>query len=74
MESEHLYRLLENQSKKIDKIHEDVNEIKIEVEVIRRTGIIAPKKDRVKETAAGGGIGALFMALIVGLWELFNKN
>jgi hypothetical protein len=73
-ELNYLYKMLERQTESIDKIHDDLNDIKVELEVIRRTGVTAPKKDRVKETAAGGGIGALFMALIMGAWEFFNKN
>jgi hypothetical protein len=73
-ELSYLYKMLESQSVKIDLIHSDLTEIKIELEVIRRTGITAPRRKIVKETAAGGGIGALLMAVIVGIWEMFNKN
>ena len=74
MEIQHLYDMIERQTDVIDKIHNDLTDIKIELEVIRRTGLITPKRDRVKETAAGGGIGALFMALVVGAWEFFQKH
>jgi len=58
----------------LHRIQNDLNDIKVELEVIQRTGMTQHRSHQVKHSAAGGGVGAILMAIILGGWELFSKK
>jgi hypothetical protein len=71
---EQMYKMLERQESIMRRMQNDLNTIKVELEVIQRTGIISNRTMRTKETMASGGIATFGVALIMGIWEFFNKN
>lgn len=77
--SEILFELIRSQSEKIDKMREDVHEIRVDLAVMKdrddSSGVPhASRKERATVVAAGGGLGA-FLATIIGMFlDYFGRG
>lgn len=71
-----LHEIVKRQSEKIDGMHEDLHEIKVDIAVMKeRAGLApSPKKEKVAVAAAGGGIGAVAVAVINFILEHFGRG
>jgi len=81
----HVTKVMEDRGDKLDQfqkdlsefkvdIQKDLHEIKIDIAVMKQTGVMPAspeeiKKTRVSDTAKGGGVGGIIVAVIIGLWE-----
>ena len=75
----HVTKVMEERGDILAEIQKDLHSIKIDIAVMKQTGIMPEspsdiKKERIKDGATGGSIGAVIVAVIIGLFEYIKAK
>ena len=74
----HLNKTMESQSEVLKEVQSNVHKIQIDVEVMKKTGAIPEvaidhKKERLRDSATGGSLGAVLMTIILSIYEYLKS-
>ena len=75
----HLEQTMRSQNAQLVSMQKDLSTIKIDIAVMKQTGqmprtVTQAKVERLKDTAAGGGIGAVLIGAMVAVMEYFKTH
>ena len=75
----HVTKVMEERGAILSEIQKDMHDIKIDIAVMKQTGVMPSnpddlKRERMKDTATGGSIGAVIVAIIIGVFEYLKTK
>lgn len=66
----YLYKTMEDLNSSVEKIEESLNKIHVDLAVLQQSS----PQSKIKTHAAGGSMGAVVAAILMGIWEYLKKN